>query len=161
MKGSPVRVRASALGWFAGTSSALATLPRGVGMLLCLSSRQRRVFEEPVEVSGEVALEAAGGLAAAFAFLDSTLDVVDGRSVGSASGNDDLVECSVELSVAAAVEPVADRLAGGRDRGGAGESRECAGCTYSVSLQINQIVHAAEFVYPTRSPASATANSPN
>src|SRR6266545_3202291 len=126
MKGSPVRVRASALGWFAGTSSALATLPRGVGMLLCLSSRQRRVFEEPVEVSGEVALEAAGGLAAAFAFLDSTLDVVDGRSVGSASGNDDLVECSVELSVAAAVEPVADRLAGrGRDRGGACESREC------------------------------------
>src|SRR5436189_6366337 len=98
----------------------------GVGMLLCLSSRRRRVFEEAVEVSGEVALEAAGGLAAAFPFLDSTFDVVDGRSVRSASGNDDLVGCAVELSVAAAVEPVADRLAGrGRDRGGAGESREC------------------------------------
>src|SRR6266571_5223152 len=97
-----------------------------VGMLLCLSSRQRRVFEEPVEVSGEVTLEAAGGLAAAFPFLDSTLDVVDGRSVCSASGNDDLVEGSVELSIVAAVEPVADRLAGrSRDRGGAGEPGEC------------------------------------
>src|SRR5919204_3955059 len=80
-------------------------------MLLCLSSRQRRGLEEPVEVSGEVAFEAAGGLAAAFPFLESSFDVVDGRSVCSASGNDDLVECSVELSVAAAVEPVADRLA--------------------------------------------------
>jgi hypothetical protein len=95
-------------------------------MLLCLSSRQRRVFEESVEVSGEVALEAAGGLAASFSFLDSAFDVVGGRSVRSASGNDDLVEGSVELSVAAAVEAVADRLAGGgRDRGGACESREC------------------------------------
>src|SRR6266542_2841675 len=71
-------------------------------MLLCLSSRQRRVFEEPVEISGEVALEAAGGLAAAFPLLDSALDVVDGRSVCSASGDDDLVEWSVELSVVAA-----------------------------------------------------------
>src|SRR6266545_3610242 len=82
-----------------------------VGMLLCLSSRRGRVFEEPVEVSGEVAFEAAGGLAAAFPFLGSAFDVVDGRSVRAASSNDDLVECSVELSVAAAVEPVADRLA--------------------------------------------------
>src|SRR5260370_26428035 len=91
-------------------------------MLLCLSSRQRRAFEESVEVSGEVALEAAGGLAAGFSFLDSPLDVVDGRSVCSAAGNDDLVECSGELSVAAAVEPGADRLAGGG--GGRGDARE-------------------------------------
>src|SRR6478735_7341936 len=95
-------------------------------MLLCLSSRQRRVFEESVEVAGEVALEAAGGFAAALSFSDSTLDVVDGRSVCSASGDDDLVECAVELPVAAAVEPVADRLPGrGRDWGGAGEPGEC------------------------------------
>jgi hypothetical protein len=53
------------------------------------------VLEEPVEVAGEVALEAAGGLAAALPFLDPALDVVDGRSVRSASGNDDLVEGSV------------------------------------------------------------------
>ena len=102
-------------------------------MLLCLSSRQRRVFEEPVEVSGEVALQAAGGLAAAFSFLDSTFDVVDGRSVCSASGDDDLVECAVELSVAAAVESVADRLARrGGDRGGAGELGECGLVGYAA-----------------------------
>src|SRR5438477_9536471 len=90
-----------------------------VGMLLCLSSRQRRVFEESVEVAGEVAFEAAGGLAAALCFAGSTFDVVDGRSVCSASGEDDLVACSVELSVAVAVESVADRLAGrGGDWGG-------------------------------------------
>ena len=96
-----------------------------MGMLLCLSSRRWWVLEESVEVAGEVALEAAGGLAAALSFLDSALDVVDGWSVHSASGEDDLVEGAVELSVAAAVEPVADRLAGGgRDRGGAGEPGE-------------------------------------
>jgi len=32
-------------------------------------------FEEPVEVAGEVALEAAGGFTVALSFLDSTLDV--------------------------------------------------------------------------------------
>src|SRR5438477_5087836 len=94
-------------------------------MLLCLSSRQRRVFEESVEVAGEVAFEAAGGLAAALSFAGSTLDVVDGRSVCSASGEDDLVEGPVELSVAVAVESVADRLARrGGDWGGAGELGE-------------------------------------
>jgi hypothetical protein len=96
-----------------------------VGMLLCLSSRRWRVFEESVEVAGEVALEAAGGFAAALSFADSPLDVVDGRLVDSASGEDDMVEGPVELSVAAAVESVADGLAGrGRDRGGAGEPGE-------------------------------------
>jgi hypothetical protein len=94
-------------------------------MLLCLSSRRWWVLEESVEVAREVALEAAGGLAAALSFADATLDVVDGRSVHSASGEDDLVECAVELSVAAAVESVADRLARrGWDRGGAGEPGE-------------------------------------
>jgi hypothetical protein len=34
------------------------------------------VLEESVEVGGEVALETAGGLAAALSFSDSTLDVV-------------------------------------------------------------------------------------
>src|SRR5207237_7549147 len=62
-----------------------------VGMLLCLSSRRWRVFEESVEVAGEVALEAAGGFAAALSFADSLLDVVDCRLVDSASGEDDLV----------------------------------------------------------------------
>ena len=40
-----------------------------VGMLLCLSSRRWRVFEESVEVAGEVALEAAGCFASGLAFL--------------------------------------------------------------------------------------------
>ena len=90
-----------------------------------MSSRRWWVLEESLEVAGAVAVEAAGGLAAALSFLDSTLDVVDGRSVHSASGEDDLVESAVELPVAAAVEPVADPLArGGGDRGGAGEPGE-------------------------------------
>jgi hypothetical protein len=55
------------------------------------SSRRWRVFEESVEVACDVALEAAGGLAAALSFSGSPLDVVDGRSVHSASGEDDLV----------------------------------------------------------------------
>jgi hypothetical protein len=80
------------------------------------------VLEESVEIAGEVALEAAGGLAAALPFADATLDVVDGRSVHSASRKDDLVECAVELSVAGSVESVADRLARrGWDWGGASE----------------------------------------
>jgi hypothetical protein len=54
----------------------------GPVMLLCLSSRQwRSVFEEPVEVAGEVALEAAGCFAVALAFLDATVDVGDRRGV--------------------------------------------------------------------------------
>jgi hypothetical protein len=69
------------------------------------------VLEEAVEVAGEVALEATGRLAAALSFAYSAFDVVDGRLVDSAAGEDDLVEGAVELSVAAAVEPVADRLA--------------------------------------------------
>src|SRR5262249_53377746 len=94
-------------------------------MLLCLSSRCRWVLEESVELAGEVAFEAAGCLAAALSFADATLDVVDGRWVDSASGEDDLVECAVELSVAAAVESVAERLARrGWDGGGAGELGE-------------------------------------
>jgi hypothetical protein len=72
-----------------------------VGMLLCLPSRRWWVFEESVEVAGEVAFEAASGLAAALSFADSALNVVDCWLVDSASGEDDLVEGAVELSVAA------------------------------------------------------------
>jgi hypothetical protein len=43
----------------------------------------------------------------------------------SAPGEDDLVEGAVELAVAASVESVPDRLAGGGgDRSGAGEASE-------------------------------------
>src|SRR6185436_12072337 len=84
-----------------------------VGMLLCLSSRCWWVFEESVEVPGEVALEATRRLPAALSFAHSAFDVVDGRLVDSASGEDDLMQGAVELSVATAVESVADGLAGG------------------------------------------------
>ena len=94
-------------------------------MLLCLSSRSRRVLEEPVEVAGEVALEATGCFASGLPFLGSPVDVVDCRLVPAASGDDDLVEGAVEFAVAASVEAVADGLAGGGgDRCGAGEARE-------------------------------------
>src|SRR5205085_7416494 len=48
-------------------------------MLLCLSSHRRWVLEEPVEVAGEVALEAAVCFAAGFAFLQSPFHVGDCR----------------------------------------------------------------------------------
>jgi hypothetical protein len=47
-------------------------------MLLCLSSRQRQsVFEESVEVAGEVAFEAAVCFASCLAFLEASFDVGD------------------------------------------------------------------------------------
>jgi hypothetical protein len=95
-------------------------------MLLCLSSvRWRSVLEESEESAGEVAFEAADGLAAGLAFADPAFDVGDRGRIDSASGDEDLVEGAVELAVSAAVESVADRLAGGGgDRGGAGEAGE-------------------------------------
>jgi hypothetical protein len=61
-------------------------------MFLCLSSGQwGSVFEESVEVAGEVAFEAAGGFSVGLAFLGSSLDVVDGRGVCSTSGDEDRV----------------------------------------------------------------------
>jgi len=83
------------------------------------------VFEEPVEAAGEVTLEAAVCLASRFAFLESPLDVGDRGGMGAFSCDEDHVQCPVEFSVAASVEPVADGLAGrGGDRGCAGESCE-------------------------------------
>ena len=68
-----------------------------------------------------------GGFAAGLSFHGSSFDVGDRGWVHASAGDDDLVECAVELSVAAAVEAVADCLAGGGgDGGGAGEAGE--GC---------------------------------
>jgi len=80
-------------------------------MLLCLSSvRWGSVLEEPVEAAGEVAFEAAVCFAAGLAFADAPFDVGDRGGVCAASGDEDLLQGPVELSVAAAVESVADRL---------------------------------------------------
>jgi hypothetical protein len=76
-------------------------------------------------VAGEVAFEAADGFAACFAFAGSAVEVGNRGGVAVAADHDDRVERTVELAVAAAVEPVADRLAGGGGDGcGAGESGE-------------------------------------
>jgi hypothetical protein len=58
------------------------------------------VFEQAVEVAGEVAFEAAGRIVAGLPFSDSPVDVVDRRLVRASPGDDDLVECAVELAVA-------------------------------------------------------------
>ena len=59
----------------------------------------------------EVALEDPGGVARALAFGDAASDVVAGRRVVLATMKDDRVQGAVELAIAAAAEPVADRLA--------------------------------------------------
>ncbi len=61
-------------------------------------------------MASEVALEDAGRVACAFAFADAPSDVVAGRGVVLAAVEDDGVEGAVVLAVAAAAEPVADRL---------------------------------------------------
>ncbi len=76
-------------------------------------------------MAGEVALEQAGGVAAAFAFRDATGDVGLGRWIVLASVQHDRVEGAVELAIAAAAETVPLRLAaGGGDGCDAGEAGE-------------------------------------
>jgi hypothetical protein len=67
----------------------------GRAMLLCLSSHRGRVFEEAVEVAGEVALEAAVPFAPRLALLESAFEVGDRRGVRPSSGDQDEVERSV------------------------------------------------------------------
>jgi hypothetical protein len=76
------------------------------------SSGRWWVLEEPVEVAGEVALEAAVCFARGFAVLASTGDVVDRWLMPAAAADEDHVQGTVELTVAASVESVADRLTG-------------------------------------------------
>jgi hypothetical protein len=73
----------------------------------------------------QLALEATVDVAGALAFADAAFDVVARGSVRRASRERDRVEGLVELTVAASVESVADRLAGrGGYRARAGEHRE-------------------------------------
>jgi hypothetical protein len=78
-----------------------------------------------VEVVGGVALEQAGGVAAAVAVGDPAGDVVARRGVVLAAVRDVRVWGAVGLAVAAAAEPVPRRLsAGGGDWCDAGEAGE-------------------------------------
>ena len=62
-------------------------------------------------MAGEVALEQAYGVAGRFAFGDAARDVVACCGVVLAAVKEDGVQGAVELAVAAAAEPVPDRLA--------------------------------------------------
>jgi hypothetical protein len=122
---SPARDRPLAEHVRAGVALRSATEASNRLMLLCLSSGRGGGLEESVEVAGEVALEAADRVAAGLAVVLAALEVGDRGGVVLAAAEQDGVEGAVELAVAAAVESVADGLAGaGRDRGGAGEASE-------------------------------------
>jgi hypothetical protein len=79
-----------------------------------------------VDDVGEVAFQAAAGLAGALAFADFPVEVGARSRVPARLHHRDRVERVVQLPVAAAVEAVAlDATAGGGDGRGAGVSGEC------------------------------------
>jgi hypothetical protein len=79
------------------------------------------VVWEVVDVSGDVAFEAADRFGFGFAFWLLVVDVGAGGGVRGDSAERDDVDRAVELSVAAAVQSVAGCFAGvGGDRRGAG-----------------------------------------
>ena len=61
-------------------------------------------LQESPDVAGEVALEAADGFAGGLAFAAAAGDVVLGLGVAAGAGDDDAVQCGVDLAVAAAVQ---------------------------------------------------------
>src|SRR5690606_21816600 len=81
--------------------------------------------ELPVELSGDVALEAAADFSVGLAFGASTLEVGTGGGVVAHAVQSNDVQSAVELAVAAAVEAVTGGESGaggdGRDAGEAGE----------------------------------------
>lgn len=77
-------------------------------MLLWLS---RGVFEEFVDAAGEVSFEAAADFATGLTFGLASSGVGTGFWVAGEPGQGDGVQGAVELTVAAAVEPVTGGLA--------------------------------------------------
>ena len=77
------------------------------------------------DAAGEVALEAADGVAVGLAFGLLARDVVRVSRVAAGAGDGDAVDGGVDLAVAAAVEAVAVGASGAggdrRDAGGSGE----------------------------------------
>src|SRR5687767_4777951 len=71
-------------------------------------------------MAGEVALETADRLAHALALASAPFDVGDRLGVALAPGDDDRVQGTVELAIAAGVEAVAQRLTRGGGDGSAG-----------------------------------------
>src|SRR3954471_21487727 len=97
-------------------------------MPLCLSSTELWVFEESPDAAGEEALDASSGFAFGLALGDSAGDVGLGVGVAAPFGDRHHVQGPVELSVAAAVEPVAGLVLAGGGRHGCGASESCEGC---------------------------------
>jgi len=77
--------------------------PPGPALLLCQGGARFECVEDDAD---ELSFEAADGFAAAFAFGAFAFEVGAGTGVVARLGDRDSVEGSVELSVAAAVEPV-------------------------------------------------------
>src|SRR5690625_5108759 len=96
--------------------------------LLCLSSGGCYggcSAEMPVDLAGEVTLERASDFAQGAPFCGAFLDVGAGVRVHTHAGDYRHVECAVEASVTAAVDPVAHGVAGrGGDRVDTGEAGE-------------------------------------
>ena len=91
--------------------------------LLCLSRAHGRIHrpgEVPVELAGDVALEAAADLTGGLSLGGAPGDVGAGPGAAAHPGQRDGVNGAVQGPVPAAVEPVPDGLAAaGRDRAGA------------------------------------------
>lgn len=71
-------------------------------MLLSVSSGHRSSLKKAEKVPGVVALQAPYGLSFRLAFTGPASDVVLGRLMMLGASEDDGVQCSVELAVAAA-----------------------------------------------------------
>src|SRR5215216_3988409 len=84
--------------------------------------RGRGDWEEPVDLAGHIALEAADDLALGQALSGAAFHVGDGRRVPAHPDHDDPKQRGVGLAVAAPVEAVTAGLAGGgRDGAGAAQ----------------------------------------
>ena len=73
-----------------------------------MSTCRRCCLQLSEEGAGEVAFEAADGVAFGFSFAEAAADVGLRFGVDSFAAEDDRVEGAVELAVVAAVEAVAD-----------------------------------------------------
>src|ERR1700750_3527103 len=98
--------------------------------ILCLSSCLRRNAglpgEYPVEVAGEVALDAAANFPVGLALGAAALDVGQRGRVAAHPADGDDLQGAVELAVAETVEPVPGGAAGG-ERGRCGAAQHAEG----------------------------------
>lgn len=89
-------------------------------MLLCLVKVQFGVFEESPDASCDEPFEASCGFSFGFAFAGSTSHVVLRDRAAALSGDGNEAERSVELAIAASVEPMPVLVLAGGDLYGSG-----------------------------------------